>query len=224
MGTEIKDMLDSVAGVRKDWREDWREDAREDWRFDFDSVPGDLAGAAPVNTVLPAISGTILVGETLSVTTGTWTGNPAPTYTYQWRVDGSDVVGATTNSYVLQAADEGFMVDCRVTATNSEGSANVLATSVGPIEAAPANLTLPVISGTLNVGDTLTVTDGTWSGVPTPTITYQWRVDGSDVMGATTNSYVLQAGDATFMVDCRVTATNTRGSDNVLAAAVGPVV
>lgn len=133
MGTEIKDMLDSVAGVRADWREDWREDARQDWRFDFDAVPGDLAGAAPINTVLPVISGTLNVGDTLSVTTGTWTGNPIPTYTYQWRVDGSDVGGATTNSYVLQPGDATFMVDCRVTATNSEGSANVLALPVGPV-------------------------------------------------------------------------------------------
>lgn len=132
MGTEIKDMLDSVAGVRKDWREDFREDARQDWRFDFDAIPGNLPGSAPVNTILPVISGTLNVGDTLSVTTGTWTGNPAPTYAYQWRVNGGNV-GTNSNSYVLQPGDSTFMVDCSVTATNVEGSANVLAAAVGPV-------------------------------------------------------------------------------------------
>lgn len=133
MGTEIKDMLDSVPGVRADWREDWAETSRADWVYDWDAVPGGAPGTVPANTVLPVISGTLNVGDTLSVTTGTWTGNPAPAYTYQWRVNGSNVLGATANSYVLLIGDTGFNVDCRVTATNIEGAANVLAVAVGPV-------------------------------------------------------------------------------------------
>ena len=44
-----------------------------------------LAVAPPVNTVAPSVSGDAEVGSTLSATTGTWTGDPAPTYAYQWQ-------------------------------------------------------------------------------------------------------------------------------------------
>jgi hypothetical protein len=129
----IEDLFASVPGVRQDWNVDWREDARADWAIDWDAVPGPAAGAAPVNTVLPLITGTPTVGQTLSVSTGTWTGNPAPTFTYQWAVNGVDVMGATMSTYVLQAGDATFMVTAKVTATNSQGSAFANAASVGPV-------------------------------------------------------------------------------------------
>lgn len=40
---------------------------------------------------------------------------------------------------------------------------------------APANTSLPAISGTANVGNPLTVDAGQWSGNPAPAYAYQWR-------------------------------------------------
>jgi hypothetical protein len=54
--------------------------------------------APPVNTVAPAVSGTATVGQTLSSTTGTWTGLPTPTFTYQWQRAGSNISGATSST------------------------------------------------------------------------------------------------------------------------------
>jgi hypothetical protein len=94
----------------------------------------------PYNTVLPEITGTPTVGETLSVDDGTWGGSPS-TYAYQWGQcdsDGSnwaDIGGATAATYDLVAGDEGEYVACRVTATNTFGnSAPAQADVVGPIE------------------------------------------------------------------------------------------
>lgn len=78
--------------------------------------------SAPVNTVAPALSGDFFVGQTLTCSTGTWTGSPTPTYTYQWRNAGVDIGGATNSTYVLVAGDDRDLIDCVVTATNSEGS------------------------------------------------------------------------------------------------------
>lgn len=82
---------------------------------------------APVNTVLPVITtdGTPAVGETVTVNTGTWTGQPTPTFTYQWKNAGVDIPAATTNSYTLQAGDSGDAITCTVTATNIGGTASV---------------------------------------------------------------------------------------------------
>jgi hypothetical protein len=129
----IKDMLDSIPGVRADWVEDWREDARADFAYDWDSTPGGAPAAAPVNTALPVVTGTAQVGQTLSLSNGTWTGNPAPTFTYAWLVDGTPVVGETANTYVVQAGDVGFDVEGRVTATNIEGAVSATSVAVGPV-------------------------------------------------------------------------------------------
>ena len=44
--------------------------------------------SAPANTVLPTISGDAVEGQTLSATTGTWSGTPTA-YAYQCRTDAS---------------------------------------------------------------------------------------------------------------------------------------
>lgn len=81
------------------------------------------APTAPVNTVLPAISGATTVGSTLTTTNGTWTGTGI-SYTYQWKRNGTNISGATASTYVLVTADAGTTITSAVTATNSGGSAS----------------------------------------------------------------------------------------------------
>lgn len=98
--------------------------------------------AAPVNTSPPVITGDLTVGAELSRSTGSWTGNPLPTYSQVWQrsTDGEDgwaaIAGATGATYTLVEDDEGQYVRCIVTGTNSEGSesanSNVIAPVVGP--------------------------------------------------------------------------------------------
>jgi hypothetical protein len=84
--------------------------------------------AAPVNTAAPKISGTAQQGQTLTVTTGTWTSSSTLSYTYQWRrCDNkgngcANIGGADTSSYLLKNADVGNTVRARVTAKNTDGS------------------------------------------------------------------------------------------------------
>lgn len=82
--------------------------------------------AAPVNTVLPVITGTLTVGSTLTTSTGTWTGTPAPTYTYQWYVNDVLQVGATNSTFTAVAGS----VKVSVTATNVIGTSTVFSLPV----------------------------------------------------------------------------------------------
>lgn len=92
--------------------------------------------SGPINTVAPAITGDAIVGETLTVTPGEWTGTGTVNLTYQWRRDGDDIVGATATTYELTEDDLEAMVDVRETGTDDVGSASVLAEAVGPVEEA----------------------------------------------------------------------------------------
>lgn len=83
-------------------------------------------GVAPVNTVTPAITGTAKVGTALSVSNGTWTGTPAPTFTYRWFVGGIEVPGAIASSYTPVTGDIGKPVIAEVRANNSSGTVSRL--------------------------------------------------------------------------------------------------
>jgi hypothetical protein len=88
------------------------------------------SSAAPVNTAEPKISGTAQEGQTLSGSSGTWTGTGTITYKYQWRrcnAQGngcSNIGGADSSNYQLRTADVGHTVRVRVTAKNADGSAS----------------------------------------------------------------------------------------------------
>jgi hypothetical protein len=83
-------------------------------------------GNAPINTVAPAISGTLVVGNVLTCSTGTWTSDTGiiPPYTYQWYRGLTLIVGATNNTYTLVQADAGQNIKCVVTACDSDGCTN----------------------------------------------------------------------------------------------------
>ena len=88
--------------------------------------------AIPVNTALPAISGIVQVGHTLSASNGTWSNSPA-SYAYQWQNEGSAIIGATAATYTLTPGDIGGLITVAVTATNLAGASDpVISSLAGP--------------------------------------------------------------------------------------------
>ena len=87
------------------------------------------AASPPTNTLRPVLSGSAVVDQTLATSTGTWSGTPPLSYTFQWRrCDASgnnctDIAGATKQTYTLTVADVGSKLYAGVTATNAAGSA-----------------------------------------------------------------------------------------------------
>ena len=177
-----------------------------------------------MNTSQPTIVGTLEQGKTLTARNGTWTNSPT-SFTYQWQrcnADGAscaDISTATKKSYTLVAADVDHTVRVIVTASNPDGqaSANSKPTDVISSNTAPRNTTRPSISGTPQVGESLTADPGTWTG-GVRSFAYQWQrcaAAGSncvDVEGATGKTYGVRTIDAGSTLRVQVTATNLAGS------------
>lgn len=214
----------------------------------FSATTAKVAASIATNTSAPTISGTTAVNSTLTANRGSWAGYPAPTYTYQWlRCSASGaaadalpsgctaISGATSSTYKLTTTDYGKHLRLKVVGTNSLGSdTKYSATSAKIAGLDPVNTVAPSISGTPKVGTTVSAARGTWTGVPTPTITYQWfrcRSAGSasstqpsnctPISAATSSSYKPVAADKTSgYLRVRVTGTSTEGSAVRFSAAV----
>lgn len=103
-------------------------------------------------------------------------------------------------------------------------AALVLATAA--FAAAPGNTVPPAVTGTPQVGQTLSTSNGVWTGVPT-SYSYQWqRCTGStctNIAGATTQTYVVKPADAGHTLRSVVTATNADGSSTANSAQTATV-
>jgi hypothetical protein len=195
------------------------------------SVTAQITGNAPSNTSIPSVSGSATDGSTLSGTTGSWSGSPTITYSYQWQSspDGStswaNLSGATTATYTVNSGDVGNYLRIKVVANNSFGSATSFSSTSSQIAAAtPANTTLPSISGTTTDGQILSATNGSWTGSPTITYTYQWQTSPNgtsswtNLSGATSATYTLTSSDVSNYVRVVVTATNGSGAVSATSA------
>ena len=182
------------------------------------SAPGGTSGTAYTSTTFTATggtspytyssSGTLPTGLTINSSTGVLSGTPSAAGTFSFLVHAIDSTSASGNS-ALQT-----VVIASATVTVS----------------VPVNSAVPTISGTAQVGATLTASHGTWSNSPTG-YTGQWYGNGTAISGATTMTYVPVTGDIGHTITYGEIASNTGGAGTaatstatsaVIAATVTP--
>ena len=180
--------------------------------------------APPSNTAVPAISGTAQDGQTLSVSTGSWTATPSPSYGYQWQSCNSegeecnDIEGATGAYYTVGSGELQATLRVVVTATNLAGATSATSAASAEVEpGAPSELLAPIISGDPSMGETLYADAGEWGGTETSTA-YQWERCNSaggecaTIAGAIEPEYKLVESDAGTTLRLRVGASDALGS------------
>jgi large repetitive protein len=189
------------------------------------SLTGLIEGLLPVNSVLPSISGLLKEGGLLSVGTGSWSGSEPISYSYQWQLCGplgeacKNISEATASALGLIAPYVGDTVDVVVRATNVAGSITATSSVSSPILGiAPVNTALPAISGLLEIGKVLSVSNGSWSGTTPMSFKYQWQLcllgSCTNIGGATGATLTLLGIDVGDTLDALVTATNVTGSSS----------
>jgi GH25 family lysozyme M1 (1,4-beta-N-acetylmuramidase) len=140
----------------------------------------------PTVSTPPSIVGPPEAGMLLSAVPGVWNGGKPLAFTYQWRqcdaagANCIDITGATREKYRPTTNDVGHSLKVLVTAATTtamrtaSAPATVAVSPAGtPPSARPANIGAPIVLGTLQVGQKLTSTAGTWTGAPTK-FTYRW--------------------------------------------------
>jgi hypothetical protein len=185
--------------------------------------------AAPTNTSPPTISGEATIGSTLTADPGSWSGATPITYAYRWLRCGkgggncSGISNATQATYQVRPADGDHTLRVRVTAKNSDGSGEATSAPTAVVPGKPVNTALPAITGSPEVGATLTAAAGTWAGATPITFAYSWLRCGpggshcSHISGTST-TYQLRSADVAHTIRVRVVAKNVVGSTAATSA------
>ena len=196
------------------------------------------AATAPANTAPPTVAGTAEQGQTLTAATGSWSGDAPISYTFAWqRCSGSggscgDISGATSQTYVVTSGDVGKTIRIVVAAANSAGRSSAASSPTGTVPAPatpPSPSKQPDPHGTAQVGQTVSVDDGSWHGTAPFTFTYQWQrcsASGTctSIGGATKSTYVPASGDVGYRLRATVTARNSAGSASIVSNVTSAIV
>jgi hypothetical protein len=208
-----------------------------------------VTGFVPKLLSTPPITGTNMVGEVLSVSTGTWSGSLPMTFTFDWRrcdpfgnlptcvsIPGTQTTTTTafsTSTYTLTDADLNQTIRVYITGKNTIGSFTGITNHTFPTlpkkRFAPAATTSPSISGAAHPGSKLIADIGQWSG--DAPISYQTSWQRCDATAGhcktiTTQhrlSYVVQRTDLGRTFLFTVVATNPVGSAPSVSQPTPPI-
>ncbi len=237
------------------------------------STTAAIGGTAPTNPTGQALGAMGSLSVALS-NFGSWTANPAPTsYTVTWYrcnmtstssagttlpsgcssiASGTTYPASTTPStvvYTYASSDIGDFLLAGIQAYNgltTNVTGYTASTTAKVVAVAPSMTTTPVMTGTAAVGDTLTVTAGMWSGLPTPSISFAWwlcssnpsQTSGFSQVGASEPSAMSSAGCTSSgtsttssyapttvgdYVIAQVIATNSANVESYFTAQAGPL-
>lgn len=145
----------------------------------------------------PTVSGTPIMGATLTAAPGTWASGT--TLALEWLADGAPIAGATGTTLAVGAALDGKALAVRVIGTRS-GWGTVTRTSAAT--ARVMRWSVPRISGTVAYGFTVTAVPGTWTSGAT--LRYQWYADGAALSGATSSTLALGSATKAKRITVRV--------------------
>jgi hypothetical protein len=192
-----------------------------------------------VNTKEPTVTGSAVVGQTLTGTAGSWSGAAPITYTYQWLSCDAQagncgaISGQTSLTHSVTSDDVGHRLRFRVVAKNNAGSttvdSNATSTVVASSSGVPVNSALPTISGSAVQGQILTASNGTWTGAQPITYTDQWlRCDAngnscSSIANETKTTHTLTSDDVGHRLRVRIAAKNSSGTTTAQSEATSVV-
>ena len=176
------------------------------------NVAGSVTSSVAVLTVFVApgiivqpLDQTVLAGQTANFSV---TALGVPPLSYQWRWYGTNLVGTpSTASLTITNAQPADAGPYKVVIQNLLGSVTSIVATLTVL--VPPDFSLQPLGRSVAVGTAVTFNVAALGTVP---LSYQWRLNGSDIFGATTDAYTrlnVQSADAGSYT---VLVTNIAGS------------
>src|SRR5262245_41158 len=181
----------------------------------FVATPGpSLEFTTPASVVGIAQEGQVLTADGA-------VNDPLAVISYQWQLDGADILGATSSAYTVAETDEGHTI--RVIETATAGGATATSTSDPTLSV--TDITLGFTSGaSINntspkEGDVLRAINGSLNDGDAGVTGYQWQqqVGGvwTDIVGATSQTYAVKKSNDNHELRVIETATDTDGGPTI---------
>jgi len=144
------------------------------------SAPITITVNIPADTITANGSTSICRGDSVKLTSNTISGA-----TYQWRLNGNIIVGATQNTYYAKTAGN---YKSNVIVNSCEGVSNIITVTVSN---PPTAAIFTQGNTNLCTGDSLKLIATTGTG-----FSYQWQNNGVNIPGATASTYYAHGGGA----------------------------
>ena len=185
------------------------------------------APIAPTITTQP-VSRSVTAGTNVSFTVAA--SGTAP-LSYQWRLNGANLAGATSATLTLTSVttgQSGGSYSCLVSNVAGTATSSVAVLTVNAAPVAPTITTQPA-SQTVTAGNNASFTVVASGTAP---LSYQWRLNGANIVGATSATLTLssvttgQSGGSysCFVSNVAGTVTSSAAILTVNAAAVAPTI
>lgn len=140
----------------------------------------------------------------------------------------SEPIASVTVGYIGSTSDatstlaDGDINQFNITVTNTAGTSRIFNTVPRLVLFDVAlNTALPNLSGSTGLGDTITTTNGTWTGASGGLFSYQWLRDDEPITDAVSSTYTITLEDSAANLRSRVTYTNSGGA---ASASSNPIV
>lgn len=166
------------------------------------------------------ISGEMLTGQTLTAECGVYVptvgnGLGQSTCSYQWKADGFNIDGETSNTLFLTENMIGQHISVATTVSATQlNSITTVSTKESAVVGDMSMTAEPSFSGAGLVGSTVSVeTDPEWAQ-GADYVTYQWYRSGSKISRAIYRDYVLTASDWHKRITVKITASKYSYQDH----------
>jgi hypothetical protein len=187
--------------------------------------PFAITGVGPTITSQPSSVSLVVGGSTSFVVSATPSPGTSPTtaLSYQWKLNGNSIGGATSSTYLIPSVSSGSAGTYTVVVSDYAGSV-VSSGATLVAETLPAITTQPAT--TVGVAGNNVTFSVVATGVPAPT--YQWLFNGTPIAGATAASYtvvdVTQANAGSYTAVASNLVGNTDSNAAALSVATLPVI
>lgn len=154
-----------------------------------------------------APAGTVYVGSPLQISA---LASGSSTLSYQWRLNGTAISGATSPTYLKAAAELTDSGSYDVVARNGFGSvtSSIVQVSITAVEAPVIGVPLPVQPQSFYAGYPVTLSVSATGGQ----LSYNWTKNGQPILGATKASLTIPSLSAQTAGTYTVTVFNSKGS------------